>query len=241
MIHSNRFIFVAAALLSFTSLSAQSISKTHSLKAYSNFAYSNESKNEMFFKENLVKSYESRYDLGYFTPAFTFYNENGNFYELEISRMKFGSEAYNLYENPNSINHTSRNILSRTTNISFRYEFAYRVHIGDEGSKLNLYIGMSGIPYFLREKFASTISTDVFPKSQSQIGVAIGAVPRITYNLTSNWFLDLNIPISVVDFAFIRSVTMNPTVSMENRELNTTELVLFPSNLLLRFGVGLKI
>lgn len=94
-----RIIFVAVALLSFTGISAQSISKIHFLKAYSNFAYSNESKNEMFFKEILVKSYESRYDLGYFTPAFTFYNENGNFQELETSRIKFASESYDLYEN----------------------------------------------------------------------------------------------------------------------------------------------
>lgn len=241
MIRSYQIILTAAAFLSFTSISAQSVSKTHSLIAYSNFAYSNESKNEIFFKENLVKSFESRYDLGYFSPAFTFYNENGNFQELEISRIKFGSEAYDLYENQSIGNYTSRQILSKTTNISFRYEYAYKIKVGDEASKLNLYIGLSGNPYFLRENFASNVSTDVSPKSQSQLGVAIGAVPRITYNITSNWFLDLNLPISVVDFAFIRSATSNPTRPIEFREINSSELVLFPRNLLLRFGVGLKI
>lgn len=243
MIQLCKYILVVVTLFSLSSLSAQSTSKTHSLKAYANFAYSNESKNEMLFKENMVRSFESRYDLGYFSPAFTLYNEKGSFHELEISRIKFGSESYYLNEKPDPMDNPyfiPSKILSKTTNISFRYEFAYKIKAFDEASRFNLYIGMSGNPYYLKEKFAYGRS-DFSPESQSQIGLAIGAVPRITYNITPNWFLDLNIPVSVVDFAFIRFKTDNPTRSLEYRKLNTTELALFPNNLLLRFGVGLRI
>src|SRR5690554_3750237 len=186
-------IFLAIAFLSFSGIRAQSPLKTHSLKAYSNFAYSNESKNEMFYKDNLVKSSESRYEIGYFTPGFTFYNENGNFHELEISRLKFGNESYHLYDSSNGKEVISRKIISKTTNVSFRYEYAYKIKTGNEASKWSIYIGLSGNPYFHRENLASNYSNEVFPKSQSQVGVAIGAVPRITYHLTANWFLDLNI------------------------------------------------
>lgn len=150
----------------------------------------------MFYKENLVKSFESQYDLGYFSPAFTFYNGSGSFHEFEIARITSTSEIYFIEKrSPSSQLPKNGNfaVTQLTQKIALRYEFAYKLKLGSENSRIGALIGISGTPYYHKDKITPKAS-DLFAESQSQLGLVFSAVPRITYNLTDNWFFDFYIP-----------------------------------------------
>lgn len=231
-----------AAILIASALHAQPASEVHFIKGYYNFAYSNEPKNEFFFKDNLVKSYESQYDLGYLTPAFTIYNEKGNFHEFEISRIKFTSGRYTFFneDSAGTIGNANFSAAENSLHLGLRYEYAIRLNLGSESSKLSAYLGFAGSPYFKSVNIKPEVS-ESFSESQSQLGLVLSLVPHITYSLSPKWYLDLNLPLSVVDVAYINFKTNDPVYQLEQREVSTSELSTFPSDFLVRFGIGFKI
>ena len=242
MMRFTKFFAPIAAILLANVLYSQSNSEGYSVKAYSNFAYSDEPKNEFFFKDNLVKSYESQYDLGYFTPAFTLNNEKGNFHEFEISRVKFSSGKYTFFneDSAGTIGKESFIATENSLHLALRYEYALKLNLGSESSRLIAYLGFAGSPYFKTVKIKPEVS-ESFSESQSQLGLVLSVVPHITYSLSPKWYLDLNLPISVVDVAYINFKTSDPVYQLEQRKISTSELSTFPSDFLVRFGIGFKI
>jgi hypothetical protein len=85
------------------------------------------------------------------------------------------------------------------------------------------------------------LSSSNFPASLRNFGALINVIPRLQYNLTSNFFVDLNLPITMAQFNSYHQKTSNPNYSKSQNEVGglNFDMLFKVSNL--RIGLGYRI
>lgn len=208
--------------------------------AYTNFNFSNEQDRSWHTQGIEVK--KSNVAFGYFSPAVLSYRENGDYQEFEISRIGFNTKEAEVYS-LDSLNRFSRLVGGTSLqeiNVALRYTYSFLIDLFDEDSKVNIYIGSAASPYYIRESVQPKTS-ELFPVSSSTGGIRFSAIPGINYSITDHWFLNLNMPITVANASFSSTKTNNPIVPISNRKSSDSDIKLFPNELHIRFGLGLRI
>jgi len=191
---------------------------------------------------NFARDEQQKYQLGYFSPAFTIGKENGNFHEFELSRFLINHEQEKTIITYDSLNRKELVSGERNTKLFFalRYEYNIALRKVAAEAKLQPYIGFSFRPYFERSMFTPLISSQ-FPTRENQLGVNFSIVPRINYNLKGNWYLDLNVPLQLTETNVNSLIRENPALPGEQRKTTTINFETLPLHLFLRFGVGLRL
>lgn len=206
-----------------------------SLKLYSNFGWLLEETN---FGEITVEGEPAKhedFDLGYFTPAVVFTGAYGNTHEIEFSRFQM-NRTEEVVANPQTI------AIERNTEIfvALRYEFSFLFFKGNKDRRLKPALGFAGRPYYSSWKNVPAFST-AFTKAQSNLGVMLSIIPRVTYNLNDRWFLDLNVPFNFTDLRVSTRRNINPALPANQQSVTTIESHFLPTEYLIRFGVGVRL
>ena len=126
-----------------------------------------------------------------------------------------------------------------TSSISFRYEYIVNFR-KLKTSRFSPSLGYSGNPYFKSEEFVAE-KGNRYKNEQITIGGRISVIPRICYYLGSRIYVDLNLPICVMDMYYRMDQNENPSIPDNQRRIGTFNFELFPKVLAVRVGVGLKL
>ena len=238
-------ILLAAFILSGLSLIGQESTKTKSIKLYSNYSWISTQTNIGFDSTGQVSTVARNLDvqLGYFTPALSFPSANGNFQEIELSKIVIGNtrnEVLNVVDSTGKSSLVS--VLRKKNNtIAFRYEYdvlLFKKKNAD--SKLKTYLGLSVNPYFSHTKYSSSIAS-MFTTSQNSFGALIAIIPRINYNINEKLFVDFNIPMNIIDMNVTSDITENPAIPVPQRSISTLNFSQLPDQFLVRFGLGFRV
>jgi outer membrane protein W len=221
---------------------AQENQKTKTLKLYSNFGLTT-SENSIFSEGLQVTTVTTNrdYDIGYMSPALAFVKQHGNFHEIELSRFKINNkyDETTLYEVNGATTTISGQYITNIL-IALRYEYDIMFLKKKETLKLRPYLGFGVNPYFLNSIINPIVATN-YPTRQNDFGASISIIPRLNYNITERWFLDLNIPINVTELAVSSQKTYNPLIREEDQRTTNINYEILPSNFLIRIGIGIKI
>lgn len=175
------------------------------------------------------------------TLAFQWKSKKNNFHEIELTSLVFGknktkteivNDSTNNSQTINGGDHTK-------TIISVRYEYIVNFKKLKE-SKLVPSIGFGINPYYRQANYSPIISSS-FPNSEISVGVRNFITPRLTYFLSSNFFVDLNIPLCFFDTFILNDKENNPVIPVSHRSISSFNFDLFPTVLSGRIGVGLKL
>lgn len=218
------------------------------IKLYSNARYSIEHINRNFNDDGIVIHRQTNYtwDIGYFSPALSFYRPNGNFHEIELSRLKINQEySRRIYSDYNT-NDSSVHILTQPDKwktdfqISMRYEYDILLFKKNSESKFRAYLGMGLSPYFTQLSVNELKST-AFPFKQQIIGANMSFIPRFNYFFNENWFVDLNVPLDILGYRFTNTHVSNPGLELDDRTYQKSQMIAFPLNIQARLGLGFVI
>ena len=237
--------FVLSCLMATLTLFGQENQKNKVIKLYSNISLTRTETTLNQSPYNLTSTVENNNEMqiGYFTPSIAFVLPNGNFHEIELSQLVINNTNNETIVIDDSSGQTVQPISGQiTTNVSIamRYEYDVLFFKKKEGAKLMPYLGFSMNPYFSNKKYSSKISTS-FPTNQNSFGALLSIVPRLNYNLNENWFIDVNVPVNIVDLNVTVNSNDNPALTEQQRSSSTLGFAMFPSKFLVRFGVGLRI
>ena len=213
------------------------------LKLYSNFGWSSETRTVGFDTTTntpIVTTSKSN-DLGYFTPAFAFATAKGNYHEIEFSKLQINKTSEVTLIDPNNQFPT---VIEgeRKTNflIAFRYEYNLVLFKQKEGKKITPSLGFAARPFYSNSSFQPVLANQ-FSSGETAAGILLSIVPRLNYNIGEKWFLDLDIPLNLAQLSIKNSRLDNPALPVNQRSVTTLDANLFPSQYLIRFGLGLKL
>ena len=175
------------------------------------------------------------------TIAFQWKTKKNNFHEIELTSFII-DKAVTKTEIKNATS-TNAYLISgndiTTTSIAMRYEYILNFNKSKD-RKLVPSIGFSVNPYFRQNSFSPVISSS-FPTSESYFGARMFVAPRLTYYLTSRFFMDLNIPLCFLDSYSLIEKREDPRIPESERTVKTYNFQLFPKIFSGRIGIGLKL
>lgn len=216
---------VKVALFTFTAMSIQ--------LGYSQEAPRFEKRMKLYVNGG-YQSWTRSFEFGRITPAFQWFNQKGNFHELELTQLNFARRKDQWIPQPRGMNPLFAT--SSTLDLSFRYEYGIQLLKKRDLGRFSLYAGLALNP---RYGFIDMVSknSSSFPYNNHMLGLSAQIVPRISYKITDRLSLDLNIPITFADFWVSRSSMGNPT-QPDTRLRNTQTNFSTPNDRFL-FRIGL--
>ncbi len=123
---------------------------------------------------------------------------------------------------------------------AFRYEYNIVMLKKKADLKLRPTVGFSAEPYFSIVSYKPKISL-TYPQRETGAGLSLSVIPRIIYNLGERWFLDLNVPLYLLDIYYSRGNIDRPDLPLDSRTTSTLEIHTAPPRFQVRFGVGLRL
>ena len=243
VLKSTFYAFAIFGIAAFSQISFSQETASNQLKLYSNFAWNStyqivaiDSLTSSPIAENVHST-----QLGYFSPAFAFETEKGNFHEIEWSRLQINKTDEITLLDPNS---QFPQIVDgeRKTNIliALKYEYNLFFFKKNEDRKLSASVGFGFSPFYSNAIFLPQLS-NVFSSRESNVGVLFSIAPHLNYSLGKKWFLDLNVPLNFAQIQMKNRRIDDPSIDISQRRITTLDANIFPSNYLVRFGVGLRL
>jgi hypothetical protein len=231
-------LFISSAIM------AQEGAPSNYFKVYMNALFDEQTRNlNDFPDDSTIYSLVFHDDeIGYFSPAFGFIEEDGDIHEIEISRISIGASRIDslvVTEDPNLRSFTIRGDQTYTIHLAFRYEYMLNLRKSKEDAALKPFLGFSAQPYLRYFSHRSSITTE-FPYSFLDLGAVVSIIPRITYDINSNWYLDLNVPFAAYRIQWLNDRFEDPRIPVENRSVNSVTTESFPSMFQVRFGAGMR-
>lgn len=174
------------------------------------------------------------------TIAFQWTTGKKNNHELELTNFSLGSleTKTEITDTTNNTNKTTDNDIT-STSISVRYEYIINFSKNAD-KKIVPAIGFAANPYFTKIN-SEPKATHQFPYSEIFIGTKLFVVPRLSFFITSRFFLDLNIPICVSDIYYSSYTNENPALEKEEQTTSAINVDIFPMLFSGRIGVGIKL
>jgi hypothetical protein len=178
---------------------------------------------------------------GYFTPAVALSRLNGDYHEFELSDFTINrtDEKVTYVYGADSASY----LVSGERNIELGLALGYTYNLdllkGKPDARLRPVIGFSAGPYFSRSSMKPFVSLS-YPVNETRVGITLGIIPGIQYNIYNNWYLEFNVPVSVVDLGIHFENVENPVLADEQHKNSTFEIQEFPAQVHLRLGAGLR-
>jgi hypothetical protein len=190
---------------------------------------------------NTVYNTTSTLQILHPTIAFQWKTKKNNFHEIELTNFILGK----LTSNKENKSDTTINGQTKigydlvTTFISARYEYILNFNKSKD-RKLVPSLGFSINPYYKQNNYSPKISSS-YATSEIYFGAKVFLIPRLTYYLSSRFFIDVNIPICFLDSYYLIDKEDNPAVPLQERTISTFNFNGFPKIFGGRIGVGLKL
>lgn len=164
------------------------------------------------------------------TPAVNLTTKKGHFHELELSDFSYKRDK-----------NESINGVSETVNkqLGLRYSFNYsinkkgrlRAFIG-AGFNTNLKSYKSKNNYLGIEHIKSEDEHKIFTNS-----LDFNVTPRLVWNVSDKWFLDINVPVNVYNFLNTKESNKEYLFS---EQMKTNSSTAFPNKYTVNVGVGFR-
>lgn len=175
------------------------------------------------------------------TLAFQWKSKNQNFNEVELINfyIKKNIGAREQLDSLGRVETILSTKILHSSAISFRYEYIVNFR-KSKSSRFAPSLGYSGNPYFESEQFLPEKANE-YKNGQITIGGRVSVIPRLIYYLGARFYMDLNLPICVMDMYYRVNQNENPSIPSNQRRISTFNFELFPKLLSARLGVGLKL
>lgn len=165
-----------------------------------------------------------------FNPAVSLATKNGHFHELELIRFRYNRQQENLFPGATITNFNSQ--------LGLRYSFNYCIN--KEG-KLKAFIGVGLNSYRINDKKVYQNKNLKDETAYSAIinntkGVSLNITPRLIWNISDKWFLDINIPVNTFEYDKA-TYTGGYDGGMQTNEVKSTT---FPNQYTVNVGLGFK-
>ena len=231
-------IFLSLAVLSGLNGNAQETNNTpvipkYAIKAYNSFSY--QTMRTVSGTGAMVSNRHSQ-EITLLKPsiAFMWNDKKGNSREIELSSFSLNRQDDRRSFGPI----TTGGGKQSTTDISLRIEkitnFAKKK---DWRLKPSLGFGLN--PYVRLDRF-TPYSTVNSPRREQHYGVRAYIAPRVNYNVSKRFFVDLNIPVTIATMEFEYQKEYVPAVGRQEG-FGTTNFNSFPMHITARLGVGVRL
>jgi len=217
----------------------------YAVKLYNLTSFEDKSKKEIEVDSSIyVNSYDiidKTLQIFHPTVAFQWKTKKNNFHEIELTNISLdNTEARKDVETDTlGIYETIIGGEIFTTYVSLRYEFIWNLNISGE-NKFVPSLGFGINPYY-RQSIYKPMVTDEYRTSEILAGARVFVIPRLTYNISAKFFIDINIPICFFDIHFQSDKDQDPRLTIEEQTTNTANLHAFPQFFSGRIGVGIKL
>jgi hypothetical protein len=171
------------------------------------------------------------------TVAFQWMTKNGNSQEIELVDFNYsitGKDGKDTTE----WGQLEADYTFKKTNLSFRYEYILNFLKGKD-SRFVPSLGFGINPYYWHYTELPSIPSE-YRTAENIIGAKFFLTPRLIYHISPRFYLDLNIPICIIDSYFDSFNNEDPTLPVDEHQTNTINLEAFPKVFSGRIGVGLK-
>lgn len=168
--------------------------------------------------------------------------KNNNLVEVELSTLNINSNRGSFYVyNDSPPYNTSKVPLykQRNTNISMRAEYIF-VYGKIKDKRLVSNVGVGIMPGYNKMNYISANPLS-YSNSKTTISCSVYISPRLTYFVKSNYFIDFNIPLNIIEFSLKNSFNSNPKLDLNNRKTSTFNLDGLTTSLGFRLGFGIKL
>jgi hypothetical protein len=213
-------IFALACLSATAQAQDSTESYWYSAKVYANIQYQRDGGPVFSSSQTLVQ------------PAYAFQMKtaNGNAHEFELSNFLFNATKSG---DPNAV------YKSRATNVVLKYEYIINL-MKKRNPRLAPSVGLGAAPYFHHVRGVPTTSS-AFPYRNTVFGLSGLLIPRVTYNVTSRLYLDINVPITILDLHHQSNKVSNPAVPVSKRTNSLTRFdMLQLEPITVRIGLGIR-
>ncbi|RYD55664.1 MAG: hypothetical protein EOP56_15210 [Sphingobacteriales bacterium] len=217
-----KYLIILALTLMAANVQAQDTIQPYrySAKVYAHIQYQRDANPVFSTSQALVK------------PAYAFQMKTakGNAHEFEL---------FNFMLNANKSGSPGNIYKTRATSIVLKYEYIINM-MKKRNSKLAPAIGLGAAPYFYHTRGIPTASSH-FPYRNSSFGFSGLLIPRVTYNVTTRLYLDVNIPITILDMDHRSNKFSDPTLPVAQRTSSLTSFNMLPSQpFTARIGLGIR-
>lgn len=159
----------------------------------------------------------------------------GNRHEIELTAFAVNETSNRTtYSNP-GISQVATGGSVQESKFALRYEYIY-VFLKDK--KIQPSIGGAVSPYYAKYNF-TPLSSSVFPFKEYAFGIQTFIIPRISYNISKRFFVDLNVPLKITENQFSSRHEYNPTE--QNNTSNNNSFTAFEDMFYARLGIGITI
>lgn len=214
----------------------------HAVKIYNVSTYSRTS-NKTFMNDSLNTQMKEIYSsFQFFNPsiALQWATKRNNFHEISMGNMQFGkTQMKREISSDSSATQVLSGYQNKTSSMAGRYEFILNFNKSKD-TKFVPSLGFGVSPYFSMSRSKPLVAS-AFPTSQNRIGFNVFIAPRLTYYFSSKFFLDVNIPICLVDNYMQINKSNNPILPAGQGTVSTYNINQFPKIFTGRVGIGLKI
>jgi hypothetical protein len=219
-------------------LIAQEDLKSFDLKLYYNYTFSvvEEDRTDLFYSSNsTLKSYL----FGDLSAAIRIYKDR-SMQEIELSKLGFGKTDYLLWQTMLQTNHQL--IVDGYKNYFFNLslKYSYIVKLMGKGKNFGVFIGASAEPRILHNAFKPKVSA-YYNTNQTVFGSKIYLMPGVQVSTGKRFYLELNLPVELIDLYWNRQYVENPALAKELRTTHSFESDFFNSVFYCRFGIGFRL
>ncbi len=168
--------------------------------------------------------------FGRFSPAVSFSKDKRYNHEIELSEFSFRGLG------GNDVSRTVTHSNVRLVNVGLRYSTNYELF---KYNKLSFYLGGGLNARFSSAHYAANQSTS-FPYTNTDRGVDVNITPRITWNFSSKFYLDVNVPLNGYSMTWSTVNNDNPLLPVNQRRTTDVNGDVFPNRYTVNVGVGIR-
>lgn len=174
------------------------------------------------------------------TLAFQWRTKKHNFHEIEFTGIRLNKALNQTMYHVDSTNMSRvlQGYQLTSSLISIRYEYIVNFN-KQRQTKLIPSLGFGFNPYFKHKNYIPSFSSS-YPSSEKFLGLRAFVTPRLSYYLSSKFFIDVNIPICAFDTYGYSSNNENPTITPSGRT-SMFDYDAFPQIFSGRIGIGMKL
>lgn len=125
----------------------------------------------------------------------------------------------------------------QASSYSLRYELSKS--LTNKAKRLGFNLGLGINPYYVQVEYIPNVETS-FYSSTKHFGFVFNMVPRVKYNLSQKFSIDLNVPLKIYDLQVAKYQVDNPSIPMRQQTTFDHSNIFFENAYTIRIGLMYK-
>jgi hypothetical protein len=232
-IHSQKTLHFFITLLAFLITTSSYGQTRFGLKVYQNTdifsARYYDSQNDKTTKHNYVK-------FNRISVAFNLYSKRRLVHEIEVLLPEI-SKSTDRVNFP--LDYEFKKMDSSWESIISTYSLRYELSkiLTEPSKRLIFSLGFGANPYLTNTEYTPNIPNTYYSNTRVY-GLSLNLIPRVTFKVSNNVNIDLNIPFKLYDFKKEETTIKNPNIPIHQQTSKNTHGDFFEKAYSIRLGVG---